>query len=142
MKKSDRMKQLLVEQLKKTPIVQIACEKSGVSRATFYRWKTEDVPFRKAADEALAEGTAFVSDLAESQLLTNIKNGNLTATIFWLKNKHNDYKQHIFQSALSIAQDSDDNIYLEVFGQLKPETKRLIEPYLSTSPKDHDQGSE
>jgi len=36
----DRIKveqDLIIEQLKKTPIVQVACEKCGVGRSTYYR---------------------------------------------------------------------------------------------------------
>ena len=40
--KQDASKELLVEQLKKTPIVQVVCEKIGVSRASYYRWRKDD----------------------------------------------------------------------------------------------------
>ena len=40
-------KKLVVEQLKKNPIIQFVCERSGVSRATFYRWQKEDADFTK-----------------------------------------------------------------------------------------------
>ena len=36
MKKSDKAKEALLEQLRKTPILQIACEKVGISRVTLY----------------------------------------------------------------------------------------------------------
>ncbi len=128
MKKVDRIKQIILDQLRKSPIIEAACQKAEISRMTFYRWKSEDVEFRKAADQALTEGEALVNDISESQLLTAIKNGNLTAIIFWLKNKHSDYKQKVFQSALTIAQDEDNNLYVELFGKLKPDTEKLLEP--------------
>ena len=78
-------KENLLQQLKKTPIVQVACEKVGISRATYYRWHKDDKEFAEAADQSLAEGSGLVNDMAESQLMTAIKNGNLTAVIFWLK---------------------------------------------------------
>ena len=56
MKKSDKNKDLFIEQLKKTPVVQIACEKLAISRASFYRWKVYDPAFAKAVDEAALEG--------------------------------------------------------------------------------------
>ena len=83
-----REKSLLLEQMKKTPIVQVACEKTGVSRASFYRWRKEDKEFAKASDEALAEGTGLMNDAAESQLLKAIRDENLSAIIFWLKHRH------------------------------------------------------
>ena len=36
-----------------------------------------------------------INDLAESQLLAAIKDQNLTAIIFWLKNHHADYADKI-----------------------------------------------
>lgn len=85
----------LLENLKKTPIVQLACEKSSVGRTTYYRWLKEDSDFAEQAHEALKEGTDLMNDYAESQLLTAIKERNLTAIIFWLKNKHKDYSTRI-----------------------------------------------
>jgi len=46
-------KELLLEHLEKTPIVQIACEKSGIGRSTYYRWLQSDPLFAKKAKKAL-----------------------------------------------------------------------------------------
>lgn len=81
----------ILELLKSTPIVQVACQKSGVSRATYYRWRDKDKKFKEQSDSALKEGIAFINDLAESQLLSSIKEKNMTAIIFWLKNRHSGY---------------------------------------------------
>lgn len=89
--KKCEQKQQLIEQLKKVPIIQIACEKLGISRMTYYRWHKEDEEFADAADQAIADGSGLVNDLAESQLMTAIKNGNVTAIIFWLKHHHRNY---------------------------------------------------
>lgn len=84
-------KKAIIEQLKKTPIIQVTCEKLGISRATFYRWKKNDEKFAEEVDLALQEGSQLINDMAESQLITAIKNGNLTGIIFWLKNHHKNY---------------------------------------------------
>lgn len=84
-------KQELIEQLKKTPIIQVACEKVGVARATFYRWRKEDADFADKVEEAVNAGSQLINDMAESVLITAIKNGNITAIIFWLKNHHKMY---------------------------------------------------
>ena len=88
-------KEILVEQLKKTPIVQLACEKVGIGRATYYRWKANDKSFSKKAEIALAEGSLLINDMAESQLLLSIKDKNMTAIIFWLKHHHPSYETRI-----------------------------------------------
>lgn len=59
----------LIEQFKKLPIVQVAVERSGVSRATYYRWQEDDPIFRDAANAAISEGEEFLSDKSEVQLV-------------------------------------------------------------------------
>lgn len=101
-----REQALLLEQLRKVPIVSIACEKSGIGRATYYRWKKEDPDFSKAADEALAEGTYLVNDMAESQLLAAIRDNNLGAVMYWLKHRNPNYNNKLEVTA-RIKQDND-----------------------------------
>lgn len=89
--RQSKEKAMILEQLKKTPIVQIACEKSGIGRATYYRWRKDDPEFTKLANEALSEGSLLVNDMAESQLISAIRDKNLGAIIFWLKHHHPNY---------------------------------------------------
>ncbi len=91
----EQNKEELIKLLKKTPIVQLACEKVGVSRATFYRWKKVDAQFELQVDEAIYAGKHLINDMAESQLIRAIKDGNMTSIIFWLKNNHPDYKTRV-----------------------------------------------
>lgn len=93
--KTKEQKQAFLEQLPKYPIVQVACEKSGVGRSTYYAWRKSDKKFAKEADEAIISGTFFINDMAESKLIQNIQNGNNTAIIFWLKNHHDSYNERI-----------------------------------------------
>lgn len=88
-------KALLVEQLKKTPIIQIACEKSGVSRATYYRWRKEDPEFFKMADQAIRDGEALITDMSESQLISLIRDRNFPAIQLWLKHHHPQYTNRL-----------------------------------------------
>lgn len=90
-KRIDKNQELLLEQLKKTPIVQVACEKVGIGRATYYRWRKENEYFAEQADISIAEGSLLVNDMAESQLMAAIRDKNLTAIIFWLKHHHPHY---------------------------------------------------
>jgi hypothetical protein len=62
-----------------------------VSRATYYRWRSEDKKFKEESDKALKEGIEMINDMAESQLLSSIRDKNMTAIIFWLKNHHQSY---------------------------------------------------
>lgn len=93
--KTSKDKQRLIEQFKKTPIVQISCEKTNIGRATYYRWLNSDQQFKEAAKKALEEGTELVNELAESQLISAIRDQNMTGIIFWLKNHHKAYKPRL-----------------------------------------------
>lgn len=84
-------KKILIAQLAKMPIVEAACQKAGIGRASYYRWRTESEEFRKAADEAIAEGESFITDLSESQLISLIRDRNFPAIQMWLRHHHPKY---------------------------------------------------
>ncbi len=93
--KKNKLQEQFFEELVKVPIVQIACEKIGVSRNSVYKWRKSDAVFLKKMDEAIAQGVALVSDMSESQLLTLIKEKNFSAISFWLRHRNNNYKDKI-----------------------------------------------
>jgi hypothetical protein len=45
--KKNKLQNKFFGELKKVPIVQVACEKTGVSRNSVYRWRKEDINFAK-----------------------------------------------------------------------------------------------
>lgn len=93
--KTHATKKLFLENLKRVPIIQVACEKSGVSRATVYRWRDKDAKFKKSLEEAISEGEALVNDMSESQLITLIKERNFPAIRFWLNHRHVKFKERV-----------------------------------------------
>lgn len=88
-------KSVLLEKFQQVPIVQVACQRAGVGRATYYRWRRKDERFAKEADQAICEGIKLINDMAESQLIGGIKERNLTAIIYWLKHRHSAYSTRI-----------------------------------------------
>jgi len=93
--KKDKASKQFFDELKKVPIIQVACERAGVSRQTIYRWRLDDKSFAKDMDEAMREGVAFVNDMSESQLLNMIKEKNWSAISFWLRHRNDNYKNKI-----------------------------------------------
>lgn len=91
----DKNKELIIESLKKTPIIQLVCEKIGIARCTYYRWRKDDKEFAEAIDKSLSQGKQMINDMAESQLISAIKDKNMTAIIFWLKHNHKNYSTRI-----------------------------------------------
>lgn len=90
-----KQKALFLEQLKKTPIVQIASEKTGVSRTTIYRWRKDDPLFEEEVVKAIDIGTSLVNDLAESKLVKQIQDENFNAIRFWLTTHHKSYSNKL-----------------------------------------------
>lgn len=88
---TENQKRALVDQLRKTPIVQLACEKTGVGRATYYKWRAGDIIFARVADKAIEAGQFFINDLAESKLIGLIQENHLPAISLWLRHNHPKY---------------------------------------------------
>lgn len=92
--KKEKNQKIFLENLDKGQgIVSYACENTGISRQTYYRWIKEDKDFAKACEDVKES----VIDRVESKLM-NVMNdadapGHLTAIIFWLKTqaKHRGY---------------------------------------------------
>lgn len=129
--KTDKQKQMLLDQLKKTPIVEIACEKASVSRATYYRWRKENPEFTKMAEEAIIDGESFINDMSESQIISLIKEKNWPAISFWLRHHHPKYANKIEVEA---------NIK-NIDAELSPEQQEIVKEALrlaSLSQEKHD----
>jgi len=93
--KKDSSKEKLIEQLKKMPIIQIACERTNVARSSFYRWRAESQKFAKEADVAIAEGEALITDMSEHQLISLIHDRNFQALQLWLRSHHPKYNNKV-----------------------------------------------
>lgn len=110
--KAKLQKELFLKKLEEMPVIFVACNKANVPRANIYRWKDEDPEFKAKIDEAQIKGDDNMRDLAEYQMFTKIKEGNLSAAKYYLDRKHPAYakkpptaqateKSNIFQIAIS-----------------------------------------
>lgn len=86
-----KSKEEMLANLTKLPIVQVSCERTGIARATYYKWRKEDSGFSRLADRAIEAGALHINDLAESKLIKRVNEENMTAIIYWLKNRHPSY---------------------------------------------------
>lgn len=96
----------LLDALKEMPIVQVACKKSGVSRATYYRWRRDDREFLRQCNDALAQGIDFINDMSESQLISLIREKKMPAIAMWLK--HNNVRYGAKQQSFPNSSINDD----------------------------------
>lgn len=89
--RQNRQKEEFKKHFRKTPIVQLVCERVGIARSTYYRWQKEDSSFYTQIVECENEGRSFLNDAIESTLIQKAKNGDITAIIFYLKYNHPRY---------------------------------------------------
>lgn len=130
---SDKKK--LLEKLAKSPIVEVACKQAGIPRSTYYRWRKSDEKFCADCDGAIEQSAGLINDMAESQLISAIKEKNMTAIIFWLKNHHRAYRSRLEidatvigkQEALTPEQASVVAEALKLSGLLSPSEGDNIE---------------
>lgn len=77
-------KKAMLQALEKSlGVVTSACKAVGINRSTHYEWLKTDEEYKKEVEDV--ENIAL--DFAESQLHKQIKEGNTSGTIFYLKTK-------------------------------------------------------
>ena len=81
---TDIHKKAMIEALEKSlGVVTTACKSVGIARQTHYEWLKEDDNYRKSVEDI----SDVALDFAESQLHKQIKDGEVSSTIFYLKTK-------------------------------------------------------
>lgn len=63
--------------------ISVSCKKAKIERKTYYNWLNSNTEFKQQVEDA----QEALIDYAETKLQQNIMEGNLTATIFYLKTK-------------------------------------------------------
>ena len=89
------LKENIIEFLTDIPIAKYAYGKAGVPKATYYKWRKTDSEFLQQTDAAIFEGRTSINDLAKSQLIKKIQNGETTPIIFWLKHNDPDFNPRV-----------------------------------------------
>lgn len=117
-----KLETALLEQLERTPIKELACDKVGISRTTFYRWVNSSKTFAADVEKSLTTGREFINDLAESQVLALIKQGEIKAIRLWLT--HNSAR---YANKLELSGTVSTNT------ELSPEQKKVIREALKLS---------
>ena len=105
-KRQNKDKESVIENLKRMPIIEVACNKAGISRATFYRWKESDPSFSQMADRAQEEGESLIKDVAVSKIIKGINEDNLSAAMYWLNHRDPRFSNKVEISANSKIQES------------------------------------
>jgi hypothetical protein len=104
-------KEKLLEALRKSlGIVTPACKEVGISRNQFYNYYNTDPDFRALVDDI----DEITIDFVENQLLKNIKEGDRTSIMFFMKYKG---KRRGYSDSVNVNLSGDVNINLKnLFG--------------------------
>lgn len=121
--RQNKIKEALLDQLRRTPTIETACQKVNVARATVYRWIAASKKFEKQIDAAQLEGRAFMLDIAENQLFSLIGEKKFEAIRLFLSTHNPRYGNKLELSGSVTAKD----------GYLTKEKKKLIREALKLS---------
>ncbi len=76
------------------PNIQAACNKTEITRSTYYRWVDSDKTFESEAGLAMHEGRDLITDVAEGKLIGFIGAGSWPAARYWLEHHSKIYKHY------------------------------------------------
>ncbi len=103
-------KEIFLGHLKNLPIISVAVKRSGVPRSTIYRWKNDDPVFAKQLAKALSKGVDVINDMAESVIISKIREKSLEASKYWLNNHHENYRASLLKLKMIEKSSSDKSL--------------------------------
>ena len=90
-------------------IVSTACNRSGISRSSFYKWYKEDEEFRKKVDEI----DNLKLDFVERKLFKNIENEKEKSIIFYLQHKGHK-RGYVQRQNINLTSNEEDIKKIEI----------------------------
>ena len=97
-------KTAFITALRETGIVRRACERAEIDRPTVYLWRQSDPEFKAAWEDALEDATDEVEHSLYDQAVSR---RNVAATIFYLKNNREKYRE---ETRIIISKDDMDHV--------------------------------
>ena len=90
-------------------IVSTACNRTGISRSSYYKWYKEDDDFRQKVDEI----DNVKLDFVESKLFKNIENEKEKSIIFYLQHKGHK-RGYIQRQNINLTSNEEDIKKIEI----------------------------
>ena len=90
-------------------IVSTACNRTGISRSSFYKWYKEDEEFRKKVDDI----DNVKLDYVETKLFKNIENEKEKSIIFYLQHKGHK-RGYIQKQNINLTSNEEDIKKIEI----------------------------
>jgi len=115
MNKTEQHKKAVIEALEKSlGVVTTACKLVGIGRTTFYQWLKEDQEFA----EKVTDIENIALDFVESKLFENVKDGNTSEIIFYLKTKGKK-RGYIERQEITGADGMPNNFKVEIIDRIE-----------------------
>ena len=109
-KERNLKKETLLEALENgLGIVSTACNRTGISRSSFYKWYKEDEEFRKKVDDI----DNVKLDYVETKLFKNIENEKEKSIIFYLQHKGHK-RGYIQKQNINLTSNEEDIKKIEI----------------------------
>ena len=109
-KERNLKKETLLEALENSlGIVSTACNRTGISRSSFYKWYHEDEEFRKKVDEI----DNIKLDFVETKLFKNIENEKEKSIIFYLQHKGHK-RGYVQKQNINLTSNEEDIKKIEI----------------------------
>ena len=90
-------------------IVSTACNRTGISRSSFYKWYKEDEEFRQKVDEI----DNVKLDYVETKLFKNIENEKEKSIIFYLQHKGHK-RGYVQRQNINLTSNEEDIKKIEI----------------------------
>ena len=90
-------------------IVSTACNRTGISRSSFYKWYKEDEEFRKKVDDI----DNVKLDYVETKLFKNIENEKEKSIIFYLQHKGHK-RGYVQRQNINLTSNEEDIKKIEI----------------------------
>ena len=90
-------------------IVSTACNRTGISRSSFYKWYKEDEEFRQKVDEI----DNVKLDYLETKLFKNIENEKEKSIIFYLQHKGHK-RGYVQRQNINLTSNEEDIKKIEI----------------------------
>jgi hypothetical protein len=109
-KERNLKKETLLEALENSlGIVSTACNRTGISRSSFYKWYHEDEEFRKKVDDI----DNVKLDYVETKLFKNIENEKEKSIIFYLQHKGHK-RGYVQKQNINLTSNEEDIKKIEI----------------------------
>ena len=119
--KSDEFNHFFEVYKRKGCNITAACDAVGISRQTYYKWRKE-----KEFNQKCEEAEESLTDMAEVQLIKNIREGNQKAVEFYLCNRASNRWKKTIRQDLSGSIEVESELPISITEEMLEKVRKII----------------